>query len=566
MTPAEHKLENPFKALVLGLLPVAPPIIGLRDAETEAEALRDDDSAFADLLDRVLDGRPDHAEWLLIVDQFEELFTSVPDDELADAFLARLLAALDLPRFRVVATVRSDFLDACIAHPGLRAEMNRDGGQYHVDAPDAGALRAMITGPLRERVLLPEKRADIDEDLVKRLVADADRRAGGLALLAFALKDLYDECLTAFREGRRRAPRLCLADYLVEPAAAEADAPDAGGSRAAAPTGLERIIRYRAEKAAADSGVNTAVVLPCVFSRLLTVQADGAATRLREDLGHWAEGSDELRLIEALSAPAVRLVVTGARQSEATAGDEQRAGRVVEVAHEALFRAWPALADWIERRKEALIRRPHTLRDAERWHAAGRPDKGIPTHMLDELRRLFDEAGLWADMVEDEPAVAHYLAREDAAELTALTLAAHAAQAQNSAARGYLLHTLTRFGRKAETLCAAVRQLREHDAAHGTDRAAWLRAGIDIDALFAGPDAERWHWHRVAVGDLLDALGDDREGIGVDADGLPKIAWCDVPPGRFIWQHGEKRKTGAFLIARYPITNAQYRAFVRADD
>jgi formylglycine-generating enzyme required for sulfatase activity len=44
------------------------------------------------------------------------------------------------------------------------------------------------------------------------------------------------------------------------------------------------------------------------------------------------------------------------------------------------------------------------------------------------------------------------------------------------------------------------------------------------------------------------------------------FAWCDVPAGQFIWQDGEKRETGAYRIARYPITNAQYRAFTGADD
>ncbi|WP_058557121.1 SUMF1/EgtB/PvdO family nonheme iron enzyme [Thiohalocapsa sp. ML1] len=568
MKPADEGLSDPFRTLLLGLREAEPRVLGLRDGGQEARALRDDPQAFADLRTRVLAGRPQHAEWLLIIDQFEELFTSI-DKALSALFLDRLTAALHLDRFRVVATVRSDFHDACIAHRGLRAEMNHDGSQYHVDAPDTGALAAMVTGPLA-RKLRPESRAEMDTDLARRLVQDAAGQPGSLALLAFALKDLYDRCRREHAAGLREQPRMCLTDYLPPPDAGAAEAAAEAEAAAPAPavSGLDRIIRDRAEKAAAVVGDEAEQVLPRVFSRLLTVQADGAATRKREDLCHWDDDADARKLVDALSATDTRLLVKGAARTQALDAPRTEpdapAGRVVEVAHEALFRAWPALADWIGRRKEALIRAPQVQRDARRWHAEGRRDKDLPTHMLDDLRRLFDAAELWPGLVKDEPLVAHYLAHDDAAELFALTLEAHTAG--DADARGHLLHTLTRFERKAETLTELVRQLRERDAEQGSDIAGWLRAGIDIDALFAGPDAERWYRHRVAVGDLLDALGDDRDGIGVDADGLPAIAWCEVPAGELIWQDGEQRTTGAYRIARYPITNAQYRAFVQADD
>ncbi|WP_295882765.1 SUMF1/EgtB/PvdO family nonheme iron enzyme [uncultured Thiohalocapsa sp.] len=569
MKPAAYRLQDPFEALIMGLERAEPRVLGLRDPAPEADDLKADPGAFDNLLRRVLAGRPAQAEWLLIIDQFEELFTNI-DKPLSTLFLDRLTAALDLDRFRVVATVRSDFHDACMGHAGLLAEMNKDGSQYHVVAPDAGALGDMITGPLRRRTLRPEYRADIDDALVRRLKQDAAGQPGSLALVAFALRDLHDRCSADHRAGGREQPLMTLADYL--PAKGQPDAADAPEAPEAPDTltGLDRIIKDRAEKAAARAKVDTEAVLPRVFSQLLTMQTDEAATRKRQDLQHWRDDPEALGLIEALAAPEARLLVMGADDGADSAagapGAPAQAGRVVEVAHEALFRAWPALADWIGRRKEALIRGPQVQRDARRWHESGRQDKDIPTHMLDDLRGLFDAAELWPGLIQDEPLLAHFLARDDAAELTALTLAAHAARAEDAAARGHLLHTLTRFERKAETLTELVRQLRERDAEQGSDIAGWLRAGIDIDALFAGPDAERWHWHRVAVGNLLDALGDERDGIGLDADGLPAIAWCEVPAGEFIWQDGEKRETGAFRIARYPITNAQYRAFTEADD
>ncbi len=81
---------------------------------------------------------------------------------------------------------------------------------------------------------------------------------------------------------------------------------------------------------------------------------------------------------------------------------------------------------------------------------------------------------------------------------------------------------------------------------------------------------------RARAGDVLARLGDSRPGVGLRPDGLPDIAWCDMPAGPFLMgstdadgmargnekpQH--KVDLQAFRIARYPVTNAQYAAFAR---
>jgi formylglycine-generating enzyme required for sulfatase activity len=81
---------------------------------------------------------------------------------------------------------------------------------------------------------------------------------------------------------------------------------------------------------------------------------------------------------------------------------------------------------------------------------------------------------------------------------------------------------------------------------------------------------------RVQAGDALGMLGDPRPGVGLRDDGLPDIAWCAVPAGPFLMGSSDademafdiekpqyKVALSAFKIARYPITNAQYAAFVR---
>jgi formylglycine-generating enzyme required for sulfatase activity len=76
---------------------------------------------------------------------------------------------------------------------------------------------------------------------------------------------------------------------------------------------------------------------------------------------------------------------------------------------------------------------------------------------------------------------------------------------------------------------------------------------------------------RAAIGQALAVevegeMLDTRTGVGVARDpktGLwfPDIDWCEIPAGEFRYQDGERRTLPAFHIARYPVTNRQFRCF-----
>ena len=110
----------------------------------------------------------------------------------------------------------------------------------------------------------------------------------------------------------------------------------------------------------------------------------------------------------------------------------------------------------------------------------------------------------------------------------------------------------------------------------------WLAA-----LLQAGPLDPR---ERVEAGNVLAQLGDSRLGAGVNPDtDLPDIVWIEIPAGSFLmgtrpedvplleerfgkyewysyeWETPRHEVTlPAYYIARYPITNTQFRAFVEA--
>ncbi|HRX62374.1 MAG TPA: SUMF1/EgtB/PvdO family nonheme iron enzyme [Candidatus Competibacter sp.] len=380
MMPTEWG-DDPLCSLVGSLKKEAFPDLHWLKPGPEYQQIKANPDTFPALVERVLARRPPVAEWLLILDQMEELFTPAVGDR-GDAFLDFLLEAVKQPRFRVVATVRADFLDRCVAHSGLRGVLNRQ-GQYSVAAPNRLTLERMVEAPvtdveLWERLATGEERRidlSIDGALVRQVAADASGEPGGLALLAFALQELYLRC--------RERGRLDLATYEK-----------AGG--------LAGAIARRADAALREAGPEAEASLPRVFSPLVYVrEEDGAATRRRARETTWQADVVALRIIEAFTQ--ARLLVRGrTEQSE----------RQVEVAHEALLREWPLLRDWIADRREALRLRDRIVTEANAWVEQGQPAFLLWKHeRLAPARALLEEADLLGHLEQDSQ-VADFLKPE----------------------------------------------------------------------------------------------------------------------------------------------------------
>ncbi|MGH3112158.1 MAG: AAA family ATPase, partial [Gaiellaceae bacterium] len=175
MLPGAH----PFEELEVALQQVAvsPPAHLLETLERSEEGL-------AQVIDQILPD--DGTELVLVVDQLEEVFTMVEDEQIRDRFLQSLVHATASPgaRIRVIVTLRADFYDRPLTVAGL-AELMRTRTVTVVPLTPEELERA-IDGPAERVGVTPELA------LVAEMVADVSERPGTLPLLQFALTELFE--------------------------------------------------------------------------------------------------------------------------------------------------------------------------------------------------------------------------------------------------------------------------------------------------------------------------------------------------------------------------------------
>jgi WD40 repeat protein/DNA-binding SARP family transcriptional activator len=328
MTPGSH----PYEELETALLRIAvnPP-------STLLGQLQDGERGLLRAVRRALPP-DDGSELLLIIDQFEELFTLVPDREVTAHFLASLVAAVTDPRspLRVIATLRADFYDRPLLHPGLSELMQ---SRTEVVVP-------LNTGELVQAVERPAARVGVvvQPELITALVADVNEQPGALPLLQYTLSELF--------EGRENGP-LTLEAYR-----------QLGG--------ISGALRQRAE--AVYDGFDAAgqMATRALFYRLVTLGEGVEDTRrrlLREELAALGMSA------EAGFKPApTEAVVEAFGRARLLSFDRDPVTRepTVEIAHEALLRAWPRLRAWLDEDRAALRLSRLLTEVATEWEAAGR--------------------------------------------------------------------------------------------------------------------------------------------------------------------------------------------------
>ncbi len=319
MVPGTH----PFEELEVALRRLATGQLGHL-----GEFMASDHRGIARAVKQVLPTEGD--DLLLVIDQFEELFTLCADDAMRRAFIDGLVAAVSDPRsrLRVVLTLRADFYDRPLRYADLAPLV--ESGTVAVSPLTADELERAIVEPA------DRSGASFEPGLVARIIADFVDQPGALPLLQYAMTELFD-------------------DHVVGVLTIEAYERLGG---------LTGVLGRRAEGLYSAASVEEQAAAHRAMIRLVSLGEGTEDTRRR------------VRRSELGSDAALASFVDSFGDARLLSFDHDPVTRepTVEVAHEALIREWPRLREWLDEDRDGLRVHRHLTEVASEWIAAGRDE------------------------------------------------------------------------------------------------------------------------------------------------------------------------------------------------
>jgi WD40 repeat protein/DNA-binding SARP family transcriptional activator len=315
----------------------------------------------------------DHADLLLVVDQFEEVFTLVDDEPARAAFLDSLVTAATDPnsRIRILVTLRADFYDHPLRYRSL-AELVREHTEVVLPLAAAELERATV-GPAAQVGVT------IEPAVVAQVVADVVDQPGSLPLLQYALTELFD---------RRENATLTADDYR-----------QLGGVSGA--------LARRAEEELAGLDTDGQQAAHQLLLRLVTLGEGVEDTRRRvsrAELQSLLPDPDRMAaVIEAFGRARLLSFDHNPDTREPT----------VEVAHEALLREWGRLRGWIEAAREDLRTERRLAAATQDWADADRGPSFLAAGPRLEQFEALEARGAIALTPEERAFVAASLAERD---------------------------------------------------------------------------------------------------------------------------------------------------------
>ena len=295
---------------------------------------------------------------LLVVDQFEELFTLCRSETERVAFIDNLLYAAGLTKPQsvtdgefdaastrqsrsedelqgsegptiVIIALRADFYSQCAPYGILRQVLGRQ--QEYIGPMSAGELRQAIEEPAIRG------RWSIEPGLVDLLLRDVGDEPGTLPLLSHALLKTWE---------RRRGRMLTLTGYT-----------ESGGVHGAIASTAEATLNKLLPEQRA--------IARTIFLRLTELGEGTPDTRRR------------VALAELYSSPEQESAVTTVLKILIDARLVTAAEGTVEVVHEALIREWPALREWLDEDRQGLRQHRRITEAAQEWDHFGHDNETL---------------------------------------------------------------------------------------------------------------------------------------------------------------------------------------------
>ncbi len=267
---------------------------------------------------------------ILVIDQFEEVFTRCEDLEAREQFFACLMGALAETdnKLCLVIAMRADFVGKCL---------ERDySGLAQLVPPNTVSVLPMNPDELKAAICKPAEQVglQVESALVTEILNDIKGSPGYLPLLQYTLKELWQQ---------RQNNQLVFSAYQKL-------------------GGIDGTLDKRATAIYNSFDPDEQRTVQHIFQQLTQLGEGTEDTRRRVLLDnliaepqHPAERVNQV--IATLAAPENRLLVTSEVVSK---GNDAERMAIVDVAHEALIRHWQLLRQWIEQNRD-LLRQKHRI-------------------------------------------------------------------------------------------------------------------------------------------------------------------------------------------------------------
>ncbi|MEL7039284.1 MAG: caspase family protein [Cyanobacteria bacterium J06592_8] len=375
------------------VIPGAFPLEELRGAfksffkgrkATQLKALIENADKYPQGLISLIEKLPVNPErFLLIVDQFEEVFTVCANEQAQKRFIDLLTQAAKVSdsRFKVIATMRVDFLEPC-----LRFE------KLHQYIQTQAVFMPPLTGvDLEDVIVKPAKRQGhtLEKALVSEIRDDVGKEPGFLPLLEFALTKLWEK-----RDPKKKLLTLEAYNKI-------------GRLTGALNLHAERVYKYQQDDEESPGEARSQQQqewIRRIFLRLLRTGEGTKDTRQRQPkakllsiAGSNSKSQKQFsQLIENLVNS--RLLVTGRAEllerSKFPQPVEDLAPEteVIDLAHEALIEGWKRFAEWRQEDRD-LRRLSDRLEDNLKvWKESGQKKENLMMGgLLNQVRSQWDE-------------------------------------------------------------------------------------------------------------------------------------------------------------------------------
>ncbi|HSN75949.1 MAG TPA: TIR domain-containing protein [Anaerolineae bacterium] len=307
---------------------------GSQPWQSLAETLAGDPGQPHEAVDALLAAHSSTQRLLLVIDQFEELFTQSERPEQV-RFIAALKELRQQQNCAVVIAVRADFYSDLMESDLWPIDSSQ---RVEIAPLRGGALRAAIERPAQDVGVF------LETSLVDSLLADAANEPGILPMLQETLVLLWGQLQRLYLPGRAYRD-LCSEGKcgLAVAMQAKADA-----TWVALSDRQQRIARR-------------------IFLRLIQLGQGRADTRRQQCVAGLLAADDDPQVFEHTLCRLVdnRLLTLSGEEAELHS-------RKVDIAHEALISGWPRLADWIQESRRALETWDWLEAQAAKWLAHNR--------------------------------------------------------------------------------------------------------------------------------------------------------------------------------------------------